>query len=260
MRECQKRLFSFVNAASRSTPPRSVVPRVVPPVARIMKQALCVQHVPFEGPGVFRRALEQRHHRLDTRLVPRQGLPDALPDFLLVMGGPMSVNDPDPWIEREQRFIRRAIDAGIPVVGVCLGAQFLAKALGGQVTPGPHPEIGPTPVTCTATQDTDPVFGTFPRFFTAFQWHGEGLTLPPRTVGLASSERYPVQAFRYGARTYGLLFHLELEREGIEALCRECSQDIQRAGTTAEAVLESAMPILPPSHQLADRLVAHLAG
>ncbi len=224
-----------------------------------MKQALCFQHVPFEGPGVFRQALEQRHYRIDTRLVPQQGLPDTLPDFLLVMGGPMSVNDPDPWIEREQRFLQRTIAAGIPVVGVCLGAQFIARALGGQVGPGPRLEIGPMPVTRAAAAGTDPVFGAFPSPFTAFQWHGEGLTLPPEAVALAASKDYPVQAFRYGARTYGLLFHLELEQAGIKALCRECAQDVQRAGTTAEAVMEAAMLILPQSHQLADRLIAHLA-
>ena len=220
-----------------------------------MRQALCLQHVAFEGPGMFRHALEQRHYQLNMRLIPQQGLPDALPDFLLVMGGPMSVNDAEPWMAQEQQFIRRAIAADIPVVGVCLGSQSIARALGGQVGPGPRLEIGPTPITRTVEADTDPIFGAFPRSFTAFQWHGEGLTLPPGAVTLASSEFYPVQAFRYEARTYGLLFHLELEREGIEALCRECAHDVQQADTTAEAVLESAMPVLPQSHQLADRLI-----
>ncbi len=170
----------------------------------------------------------------------------------------MSVNDPDLWIEREQQFIRRAVEAGIPVVGVCLGSQFIAKALGGQVRPGPRLEIGPAPITCTVEEDTDPVFGTFPRSCTVFQWHGEGCTLPPGAILLASSASYPVQAFRYGERTYAIQFHLELEREGVAALCRECAQDVQRAGTTAQAVLESATVILPESHQLADRLMAHL--
>ena len=223
-----------------------------------MKQALCLQHVPFEGPGVFRRALAERQYRLDTLLVPEQDLPAAPPDFLLVMGGPMSVNDSDPWIDKDQQFIRRAIDAGVPVVGVCLGSQFMAKALGGQVRPGPRLEIGPVTVTRMFEEDTDAVFGTFPREFTVFQWHGEGLTLPPGACVLVSSEFYPVQAFRYGDRAYGLLFHVELEIDGVAALCRECATDVQRAQTTTQALLTSAAEILPECHRLADRLITHL--
>lgn len=225
-----------------------------------MKQALCLQHVLFEGPGVFREALESRHYQLETLLVPKRDLPRTLPDFLLVMGGPMSVNDSDPWIEQELLFIRHAIETGIPVLGVCLGSQFMAKALGGEVRPGPRLEIGPTPVTRTVEEDTDPMFGTLPRNFTVFQWHGEGLTLPPGACVLASSEFYPVQAFRYGNRAYGLLFHLELEIDGVAALCRECATDVQRAHTTTEALLASAETLLPESHRLADRLIGHLVA
>ncbi len=224
-----------------------------------MKQALCLQHVPFEGPGAFRQALEKRQYQLDTLLVPQRELPATPPDFLLVMGGPMSVNDSDPWIEKEQKFIRHAIEADIPVVGVCLGSQFMAKALGGQVHPGPRLEIGPVPVTRAVEEDADAVFGTFPREFTVFEWHGEGLTLPPGACVLASSESYPVQAFRYGDRAYGLLFHVELELDGVEALCRECVTDVQRAETSSEALLASAKTVLPECHRLADRLIAHLA-
>ncbi len=223
-----------------------------------MKQALCLQHVPFEGPGAFRQALENRHYQVETLLVPQDDLPATPPDFLLVMGGPMSVNDSDPWIAKELRFIRHAIEAGIPVLGVCLGSQFMAKALGGEVRPGPRLEIGPVPVTRTVEEDA--VFGTCPRDFTVFQWHGEGLTLPPGACALVSSEFYPVQAFRYGDRAYGLLFHLELEIDGVKALCRECATDVQRAHTTTEALLASAETILPESHRLADRLIAHLAS
>ncbi len=223
-----------------------------------MKQALCLQHVPFEGPGVFRQALENRHYQVETLLVPQDDLPATPPDFLLVMGGPMSVNDPDPWIEKELRFIRHAVEAGIPVLGVCLGSQFMAKALGGEVHPGPRLEIGPVPVTRTVEEDA--VFGTCPRDFTVFQWHGEGLTLPPGACALVSSEFYPVQAFRYGDRAYGLLFHLELEIDGVKALCRECATDVQRAHTTTEALLASAETVLPESHRLADRLIGHLAS
>jgi len=223
-----------------------------------MKKALCLQHVPFEGPGVFQPYLEKRGFTLRRILVPSEGIPLDIPDFLLVMGGPMSVNDSDPWIGEELAFIRLIIEAEVPVVGVCLGSQFMAKALGGQVNPGPRLEIGPVSISLTVEEDTDPVFGTFPPTLDVFQWHGEGLTLPPGAILLGSSEHYPVQAFRFEKRAYGLLFHLELETEGVEALCRKCSNDIQRGGTTAEELLESTSQLLPQSHKLAERLIAHL--
>ena len=223
-----------------------------------MKTAFCFQHVPFEGPGIFFPYLEKRGFKIQKFLVPSEGLPANIPDLLLIMGGPMSVNDPDPWIAQELEYIRQAIDAAIPVLGVCLGSQFITKALGGEVRPGSRLEIGPTPIALTVEEDTDPVFGTFPPTLEVFQWHGESLTLPPGAILLASSEHFPVQAFRYGERAYGLLFHLELEQVGIEDLCRKCSNDVQKSGTSTEDLLNSAAKILPQSHELADRLIAHL--
>ena len=223
-----------------------------------MKKAFCFQHVLFEGPGVFFPCLEKREFKIQKFLVPSEGLPANIPDLLLIVGGPMSVNDPDPWIAQELEYIRRAIDAAIPVLGVCLGSQFIAKALGGEVRPGPQLEIGPSPITLTVEEDTDPVFGTFPPTLEVIQWHSESLTLPPGAILLASSEHFPVQAFRYGERAYGLLFHLELEQVGIEDLCRKCSNDVQKAGISTEALLNSAAKVLPQSHELADRLIAHL--
>ncbi len=225
-----------------------------------MKTAICLKHVPFEGPGVFQVCLEQRGFEILKILVPSQGVPENLPDLLLVMGGPMSVNDDDSWIEKELAFIRRSVEADIPVLGVCLGSQLITKALGGEVKPGPCLEIGPVPIALTVEEDIDSVFGTFPPTIEVFQWHGEGITLPPGAILLASSQHFPVQAFRYGQQTYGLLFHLELETEGVEALCRECAGDVQKAGTTTEALLESAARVLPQSHKLADQLIAHLTS
>lgn len=225
-----------------------------------MKRAFCLQHVPFEGPGVFQPCLEKHGYEVSKHLVPAEDVPQDLPDFLLVMGGPMSVNNPDSWITSELDYIQRAIKADIPVLGVCLGSQLIAKALGGEVKPANRLEIGPMPIALTVEEDTDPVFGTFPATIDVFQWHGEGLTLPPGAILLASSEHFPVQAFRSGERTYGLLFHLELETEGVEALCRECVADVLKAGTTTETLLEDAAKILPKSHELAAQLIAHLTS
>ena len=114
-----------------------------------MPKAVCLQHVPFEGPGAFAASLAKRGVRIEHHLVPQDGLPSDAGDLLIVMGGPMSVNDPDPWIAEETAFIKSALLAGQPVVGVCLGSQFMAKALGATVRSGKALEIGMTPVRLT---------------------------------------------------------------------------------------------------------------
>lgn len=222
------------------------------------KRALCMQHVPFEGPGAFAPLLAKRGYALETRLVPAEGLPAEPGDFLLVMGGPMSVNDPEAWIREEIEFIKLAVQAGRPVLGVCLGAQLLARALGAKVRPGPGVEIGMTPVRLTEEGRRDPAFGALPPAVEVFQWHGEGFDLPAGAVSLAASDLFPYQAFRFGARAYGLLFHLEMERAGIEALCRECPGDLRRAKTDAGSLLARAEPHLPRQHEWADRLIEQM--
>ena len=221
-------------------------------------RAVCLQHVPFEGPGAFATALIARDVSLERYLVPQDGLPKDAEDLLIVMGGPMSVNDPDSWIAEETEFIRSVILAGKPVIGVCLGSQFMAKSLGATVRPGKALEIGMTPVRLTAEAKQDPAFSTLPELFEVFEWHGEVFDLPKDCVSLAGSDIAPLQAFRYGARAYGLLFHLEMEENGIESLCRECAPDLTKAGLTTQQVKTTALPHLPQLHQIADRLIGHL--
>lgn len=221
-------------------------------------RAVCLKHVPFEGPGAFATALTARGVSLEHYLVPQDGLPKDAGDALIVMGGPMSVNDPDPWIAEETEFIRSVILTGKPVIGVCLGSQFMAKALGATVRSGKALEIGMTQVRLTAEAKRDPVFSTLPASFEVFEWHGEVFDLPKDCVPLAGSDIAPLQAFRYAARAYGLLFHLEMEENGIESLCRECALDLTQARLTAHHVKAAALPQLRQLHQIADRLVAHL--
>lgn len=221
-------------------------------------RTVCLQHVPFEGPGAFATHLATHDVRLERWLVPTDGLPEDPGDLLLVMGGPMSVNDPDPWIDAETAFIRSAITAGKPVLGICLGSQLMAKALGATVRPGRSLEIGMTPVRLTQEGQHDPVFKTFTETFDVFEWHGEIFDLPRGSAALAGSAIAPFQAFRYGTRAYGLLFHLEMEQAGIEALCGECGPDIVRAKTTAHLVKTEAIPHLPALHHMAGRLLDHL--
>ena len=223
-------------------------------------RAVCLKHVPFEGPGAFATTLKNLGVSLDYCLVPKDGLPPDPGDLLIVMGGPMSVNDPDPWIAEEAAFIRSAILAGKAVLGVCLGSQLMAKALGAAVRPGRALEIGKTRIHLTDEGKKDSVFGSFPEAFSVFEWHGEVFDLPQNCVALAGSEIAPLQAFRFGSRAYGLLFHLEVEMDGIDALCRECEPDLARAQLTAQQVLMGALPHMWLSHQIADRLIGHLVS
>ncbi len=221
-------------------------------------RAVCLKHVPFEGSGALATALTARGVSLDHYLVPKDGLPKDAGDLLMVMGGPMSVNDPDPWIAEETDFIRSALLAGKPAIGVCLGSQFMAKALGATVRSGNALEIGMTSITLTQEGKDDPLFGSCPETFDVFEWHGEVFDLPKDCAPLAGSAVAPLQAFRYGTRAYGLLFHLEMEENGIDALCRECAPDLIEARLTAQQVKATALPHLLQLHQIADRLVGYL--
>jgi len=223
-----------------------------------MPRAICLQHVPFEGPGAFAKALAKRGVSIECSLVPKDGLPKDTGDLLIVMGGPMSVNDSDRWIAEETVFIRSALRAGQSVVGVCLGSQLMAKALGATVRSGKALEIGMAPVRLTDQGKTDPVFGAGPESIDVFEWHGEVFDLPKDCVPLAGSDIAPLQAFRYGDRAYGLLFHLEMEEGGIDSLCRECAPDLMKARLSEHQVRSAALPRLPHLHEMADRLIGHL--
>ena len=221
-------------------------------------RAVCLKHVPFEGAGAFATALTARGVSLERYLVPQDGLPKDAGDLLIVMGGPMSVNDSDSWITEETEFIRSVLHAGKPVIGVCLGSQFMAKSLGATIRSGKALEIGMTPIRLTAEAKQDPVFRTLPESFEVFEWHGEVFDLPKDCVPLAGSDIAPLQAFRYAARAYGLLFHLEMEEHGIDSLCSECATDLTKAHLTPHHVKAATLPHLPQLHQIADRLIDHL--
>jgi GMP synthase-like glutamine amidotransferase len=191
------------------------------------------QHVPFEGLGAIEPWLAARDAQVGwTRFFedPRIPARDSY-DWLIVMGGPMSVNDEAalPWLRAEKRAVAAAIDAGKTVLGMCLGAQLIASALGAKVTPNREREIGWFPVDRVADPAAHPIARAFPARAEVFHWHGETFELPPGALHLARSEACEVQAFALGPRVVGMQFHLETTPESAAALVHNCPEDL-RAG------------------------------
>jgi len=129
---------------------------------------------------------------------------------LVVLGGPMNVHDELDWLSEERLYLRAAVEAGLPVLGVCLGAQQLALALGGEVFAGPAPEYGVGEVHLTEAANDDAVFGPAPTPLPCVHWHADTFTLPEGALRLAHNDAYENQAFRVGRCAYGLQFHVEV--------------------------------------------------
>ncbi len=141
-------------------------------------------------------------------------------DWLIVMGGPMSVNDEAtlPWLTAEREVIAKAIASGKTVLGICLGAQLIAKALGGQVTRNREKEIGWFPVSRVDGAQAHPLGACFPAKTEVFQWHGETFSIPNGAVHLLRSEACEHQAFAFGPRVLGLQFHLETTEPSLREM------------------------------------------
>lgn len=189
-----------------------------------------LQHVPFEGPGSIGDWARDRGHEVTvTRLWEGDPLPGAGAfDRMVVMGGPMSVHDEAalPWLAEEKRHLRGALERGARVLGICLGAQLVAEALGARVHPARAKEIGWFPVALTPAAAGVPALAGLPARWEVFHWHGETFDLPPGAVRLAGSEACPNQAFAHGANVLALQFHPEATRRSVEALVEHAGHEI----------------------------------
>lgn len=183
---------------------------------------LVLQHADVEHPGIFRSFLREDGHTWDTvELNNGAPLPDVSGyDALWVLGGPMDVwqEDEYPWLRTEKDFIRDAVqDKGIPYLGLCLGHQLLAEALGGTVAASQTPEIGVMDVQLTEAGATGVLFDGIPEVFKTLQWHSAEVTqMPAGATCLATSPACAVQAMKWETRAFSVQFHLEVEQDTVE--------------------------------------------
>lgn len=173
---------------------------------------------------------------------------------VVVLGGEMNADEVErhPFLGRERELLRDAVGEGVPILGICLGAQLLARALGAAVPRSPVRELGFLPITLTEAGRDDAVTAPFDGAPRVFQWHADTFELPDAAVLLASSDVVPHQAFRVDEHAYALQFHPEPTQDGIAAWCERWADDIrQHWGTTAEEVIAGVREHLPAQRRAA---------
>lgn len=196
---------------------------------------LFIKHIDIEGPGTL-------SDFLDSKAVPYEIIDvsngDALPSTpeeykaIVILGGPMNVYEEDkyPFLKSEDELIKAALSKGVPMLGLCLGAQLIAKAAGARIGRSLEKEIGWFKVDLTEKGLKDPLFNGFGSDLDVFQWHGDTFEIPDNGVHLASSEICLNQAFRYNSNVYGLQFHLEVTRDMIQEWLDAYSDEVSSMG------------------------------
>ncbi|MDO8527950.1 MAG: gamma-glutamyl-gamma-aminobutyrate hydrolase family protein [Deltaproteobacteria bacterium] len=228
-----------------------------------MKKILVCQHVAHEILGTLNPLFKSHGFRIKYTNFNRD--PEAKPDLdgyhgLLILGGPMNVDETEkhPHLVHEVELIQKAIESGLPVLGICLGAQLIAKALGSKVTRHHTKEIGWYDLHLTDAGRGDPVLKNFSSTEKMFQWHGDTFDLPKGAIHLASSEICKHQAFRYGDNVYGLQFHMEVDEPMIHRWLKIAANKKEIEETFGAIQLDK---ILEETPQYIDRLksLSHLS-
>lgn len=221
-----------------------------------MPEVIVLQHHPKEPLGTLADALAA------AGLTPRcvqvyagDPVPKTIGTAhgLIVLGGPQSVYEQDrfPYLADELRLIEDTLRQDKPILGLCLGSQLLATALGAPVGSNVAPEIGWYPIARSEAALPDPLWSGLPPLFTGFHWHGDIFQLPSGAVNLASSALTPCQAFRHGAHAWGLQFHLEVTEPILQDWSIAYAEDLHNAGLTDAAILTEVAAFLPPMQPLA---------
>ncbi|MGA2526500.1 MAG: gamma-glutamyl-gamma-aminobutyrate hydrolase family protein [Smithellaceae bacterium] len=208
------------------------------------------QHVPFEGLGNIEEWINAKGYSLSSTRFYNKEVPPKLDDidWLIIMGGPMGAYEENlyPWLAAEKRFIGQAIKQGIKVLGICLGAQLIAAAIGAKVYPNAHKEIGWFPINLTKDGKTSKLFRGLPAEIIAYHWHGDTFDLPFGAKHLAESTACKNQAFSYKNHVLALQFHLDVRKDNIEEWVQSGAEELIEA-----PYIQTAGEMLSPDKRFA---------
>ena len=224
-----------------------------------MQRILIFRHVAHEGPGYFAEFLQRVGVPYELIAIDQRPLLPATLDEvagLVFMGGPMSVNDPLPWIADELQLIRQAFRGGLPMLGHCLGGQLISKALGGIVTANPVKEIGWLPVRKIANAASQDWLHDLPDSFDAFHWHGETFSIPDGATPILSSAHCTHQAFVID-KTLALQCHVEMTDALVHSWADVNDAEIAQPGPTVQSAAQMTTQLeqrIAQLQQQADRL------
>ena len=190
------------------------------------KRILIIQHIDIETPGIILNFMKEKRISFDCRKVENDNTNLLDYDGLIIMGGPMSVNDKDHYsfIDKEIELVKHYLMIHKPILGICLGSQIIASALNSSIYRNSKQELGWHKISLSQTNNT--IFENLENNFLAFHWHGDIFNLPDNSIKLASSKISNIQAFVFQKNCYGLLFHLEVTKEIVENIVDTFKSDL----------------------------------
>ena len=206
-----------------------------------MSEILVIQNTKIEGIGLLGELLKKDGFEIKTVIAKNEDIPDTSPNAIIILGAPESANDDLPHLKKELELIREAVKKNIPVLGICLGSQLIAKAFGAKVYKGPKKEIGFYNDVEFENIEKSKIFSGMTSPTLVFHWHGDTFDLPENAIRLAHSKDYQNQAIKIGSAV-GVQFHLEIDEPTIKLWLEKSRKELDNIPYIDPAMIEKQIP------------------